>query len=223
LKEPGAARVLNLIFLGPPGAGKGTQAQRLVERFHIPQFSTGDMLRKAVAAGTPLGKQAKELMEAGKLVPDAVVNGIIDEALQQPDAQKGFLLDGFPRTVTQATALDDMLARRGRKIDYVLSLAVPAEILVDRLSGRLTCPKDGATYHLRTNPPRVAGKCDNDGTTLVVRPDDAPDRVRQRLTEYENKTALLSGYYRARGVVRSIDGVGTPEEVERRIVEALGH
>jgi adenylate kinase len=213
--------VLNLIFLGPPGAGKGTQAQRLSKRFGIPQLSTGDILRRAVAEGTALGKKAKGLMDAGQLVPDEIVNGIVDEALMKPEAQRGFLLDGFPRTVAQATALDEMLARRGRKIDYVLSLEVPVEVLVDRLSGRLTCPVDGAVYHLRTNPPKKPGLCDRDGTPLVQRPDDQPDAVRRRLAEYENKTALLKGYYKPHSVLRNIDGVGTPDEVEGRIVSVL--
>jgi adenylate kinase len=213
--------VLNLIFLGPPGAGKGTQAQRLARRFNIPHLSTGDILRRAVAERTSLGKKAKKLMDAGQLVPDEVVNGIVDEALQKPEAQRGFLLDGFPRTVAQATALDEMLARRGRSIDYVIALEVPVEMLVDRLSGRLTCPVDGAVYHLRTNPPKKAGVCDRDGTPLVQRPDDQPDAVRRRLAEYEKKTALLTGYYKARRVVRNVDGVGTPDEVEGRIVSVL--
>jgi adenylate kinase len=213
--------VLNLILLGPPGAGKGTQAQRLARRFGIPQLSTGDVLRRAVAEGSPVGKKAKALMESGQLVPDEVVNEIVDEALARPEAQRGFLLDGFPRTVAQATALDEMLARRGRKIDYVLNLDVPAEVLVDRLSGRLTCPKDASTYHLRSNPPKRAGLCDRDDTPLVQRPDDRPEAVRRRLAEYQNKTALLTGYYKPRGVVRTIEGVGTPEEVEGRIVSAL--
>jgi len=213
--------VLNLIFLGPPGAGKGTQAQRLARRFAIPQLSTGDILRRAVADRTPLGKQAKALMDAGKLVPDEVVNGIVDEALARPEAERGFLLDGFPRTVAQATALDEMLARRGRKIDYVLNLDVPTDVLVDRLSGRLSCPKDGSVYHLRTNPPKRPGLCDRDDTPLVQRPDDKPEAVRRRLAEYENKTALLTDYYKPRGVLRTIEGVGTPDEVEGRIVSAL--
>lgn len=214
--------MLNLIFLGPPGAGKGTQAQRLAKRFGIPQLSTGDILRRAVAEGTPLGKKAKGLMDAGQLVPDEVVNGIVDEALIKPEARRGFLLDGFPRTVAQATALDEMLARRGRKIDDVISLEVPVEVLVDRLSGRLTCPVDGAVYHLRTNPPKKSGVCDRDGTALVQRPDDQPEAVRRRLAEYENKTALLKGYYKPRSVLRNIDGVGIPDEVETRIVSVLG-
>jgi adenylate kinase len=213
--------VLNLIFLGPPGAGKGTQAQRLTKRLGIPQLSTGDILRRAVAEATPLGKKAKALMDAGQLVPDDIVNGIVDEALMAPEAQRGFLLDGYPRTVAQATALDEMLARRQRKIDHVILLDVPVETLVDRLSGRLSCPVDGAVYHLRTNPPKKTGVCDRDGTPLVQRPDDQPDAVRRRLAEYENKTALLTGYYKPRSVLRNIDGVGTPDEVEARIVSAL--
>jgi len=213
--------VLNLIFLGPPGAGKGTQSQRLAQRFAIPQLSTGDILRRAVAEGSPLGKQAKALMDAGKLVPDEVVNAIVDEALARPEARRGFLLDGYPRTVAQATALDEMLARRGRKLDYVVSLDVPVEVLVDRLSGRLTCPKDGSTYHPRTNPPKRPGLCDSDSTPLVQRPDDRPEAVRRRLAEYQNKTALLTDYYKPRGVLRTIEGVGTPEDVEGRIVSAL--
>jgi adenylate kinase len=212
---------MNLIFLGPPGAGKGTQSQRLVQRFGIPQLSTGDILRKAVAEGTPLGKQAKALMDAGKLVPDDVVNGIVDEALASKEAERGFLLDGFPRTVPQATALDEMLQRRGRRIDYVIALEVPTDVLVERLSGRASCPTCGTPYHSLSNPPKVPGICDKDGTPLVTRPDDAPDRVRQRLKEYETKTAQLTGYYNARGVVRTVDGVGPVEEVERRIVAAL--
>jgi adenylate kinase len=213
--------VLNLIFLGPPGAGKGTQAQRLSKRFGIPQLSTGDILRRAVAEGTPLGNKAKALMDAGQLVPDDIVNGIVDEALKKPEAQRGFLLDGFPRTVAQATALDEILARRARKIDYVVSLEVPVEVLVERLSGRLTCPVDGAVYHLRTNPPKKPGVCDRDGASLVQRPDDQPDAVRRRLAEYENKTALLKGYYKPRSVLRNLDGVGTPDEVEGRIASVL--
>jgi adenylate kinase len=213
--------VLNLIFLGPPGAGKGTQAQRLARRFGIPQLSTGDILRRAVAEGTSTGKKAKALMEAGKLVPDEVVNEIVDDALARPEAKRGFLLDGFPRTVAQATALDEMLARRGRKIDYVLNLDVPTEVLVERLSGRLSCPTDGSVYHLRTNPPKRPGLCDRDGTPLVQRPDDQPDAVRRRLAEYENKTALLTDYYKPRGILRNIEGVGSPEEVEGRIAAAL--
>ena len=206
---------MNLIFLGPPGAGKGTQAKRLIDRFKIPQLSTGDILRKAVADGTSLGKQAKALMDAGKLVPDPIVNGIVEECLASNVCAQGFLLDGFPRTVPQAEALDEMLQRRGRKIDHVILLQVPTEVLFERLAGRQTCPKCQTTYG------KDARACANDGEKLIVRPDDQPDRVRQRLVEYETKTAPLIGYYKARGVVRPVNGVGTVDEVEKRIVQAL--
>jgi adenylate kinase len=211
---------VNVILFGPPGAGKGTQAKRLTARFGIPQLSTGDILRKAAADGTPLGKKAKTLMDAGKLVPDEIVNGIIDEALASPQAASGFLFDGFPRTVPQATALDEMLQRRGKRIDHVVLLEVPTEVLVERLSGRATCPVCQTSYG-KDSPPKRPGICDNDGAKLVVRPDDMPDRVRQRMLEYESKTALLTGYYKARGVVRPVNGVGTVDEVEKRIVQAL--
>jgi len=211
---------VNLIFLGPPGAGKGTQAKRLVDRMRIPQLSTGDILRKAVADGTTLGKKAKVLMDAGKLVPDEIVNGIIDEALGSPEVASGFLLDGFPRTVPQAQALDAMLQKRGRKIDNVISLEVPDDELVHRLSGRATCPKCQTTYG-PDSPPKQEGVCDNDGTMLITRPDDQPDRIQQRLKEYWQKTALLTDYYMKRGVVRRIDGMGSVDEVEKRILEAL--
>jgi len=211
---------VNVIFLGPPGAGKGTQAKRLAARFGIPQLSTGDILRKAVAGGTPLGRRAKALMDAGKLVPDEIVNSIIEEALGSPEAAKGFLFDGFPRTVAQATALDEMLRRRGKKIEHVILLEVPTDVLVERLSGRQTCPVDQTSYG-KENPPQRPGLCDKDGAKLVVRPDDMPDRVRQRMLEYLDKTALLTGYYKTRGVVRPVDGVGTVDEVEKRIGQAL--
>ena len=206
---------MNLIFLGPPGAGKGTQAKRLVDRFKIPQLSTGDILRKAVADGTSLGKQAKVLMDAGKLVPDPIVNGIVEECLASDVCTKGFLLDGFPRTVPQAQALDEMLQRRGRKLDHVILLQVPTEVLFERLAGRQTCPTCQTTYG------KDARVCSVDGAKLVIRPDDQPDRVRQRLVEYETKTAPLIGYYKPRGVLRPVDGVGSVDDVEKRIIQAL--
>jgi adenylate kinase len=213
---------VNLIFLGPPGAGKGTQAQRLVQRLGIPQLSTGDILRKAVAQGTELGKQAKSLMESGMLVPDALVNGIVEGARAAPSVANGFLLDGFPRTVPQAEALDAMLKKRGKRVDAVVALEVPTEMLVSRLSGRFTCPKCNSIYHSTTRLPKTDGVCDNDGCALVSRPDDAPERVRQRLVEYEQKTAPLVGHYNRAGSLRRVDGVGSVEEVEQRLLRALG-
>ncbi len=212
---------MNLIFLGPPGAGKGTQATRLIETLRIPQLSTGDILRRAVAEGTELGKKAKALMDAGKLVPDDIVNGIVDEALGLPSVGAGFLLDGFPRTVPQAEALDAMLAKRGKRIDAVIELQVSTDVLVDRLAGRWSCPKCGTPYHEKSSPPKAAGVCDKDGTKLIQRPDDASDRVRQRLVEYSTKTAPLASYYQARGVIRAIDGLGEPDAVQARILAAL--
>ena len=213
---------MNLIFLGPPGAGKGTQAQRLIDRLGIPQLSTGNILRAAVAARTELGQKAKSLMESGKLVPDEVVNGIINDALGAPEQANGFLLDGFPRTVAQAEALAEMLARRGRKIDHVISLEVDKALLLERLSGRETCPKCGATYHSKNQPPKSSGICDRCGSELVCRPDDAPDRVEQRLVEYETKTSPLTGYYEQHGTLRHVDGVGSTDEVAQRILAAIG-
>jgi adenylate kinase len=213
---------VNLVFLGPPGAGKGTQASRLIEKLRIPQLSTGDILRRAVAAGTEMGKKAKVLMDAGKLVPDEIVNSIIDEALDLDSVKGGFLLDGFPRTVPQAEALDGMLGKRGKRLDAVISLEVPTELLVDRLAGRWSCPTCGTPYHEKSSPPRVAGLCDKDGSTLIQRPDDAADRVRQRLVEYANKTAPLTSYYQQRGVIRPIDGQGEPDAIQGRILAALG-
>ncbi len=212
---------MNLIFLGPPGAGKGTQAKRLIERYRITQLSTGDVLRKAVAEGTPLGLKAKPLMASGQLVPDEIVNGIVEAALDTPAYQKSFLLDGFPRTVPQAEALDAALAKRTRKIEHVLLLEVPMDVLVERLSGRQTCPKCQTPYG-KDSPPKKPGVCDKDGEKLIVRPDDQPEAVRRRMVEYETKTALLTGYYKQRGVVRPIDGVGSVDDVEKRILSALG-
>ncbi|HEX4381332.1 MAG TPA: adenylate kinase [Myxococcales bacterium] len=211
---------MNLIFLGPPGAGKGTQAKRLIERYGIPQLSTGDILRKAVADGTALGLQAKALMNAGKLVPDEIVNGIIDEALAGPQAANGFLLDGFPRTVPQAQALDQMLQARGKSLKAVILLEVPKEILLGRLSGRQTCPQCQTSYG-KDSPPKNAGFCDKEGAKLLVRPDDMPEKVAQRLSEYESKTSLLAGYYQQGGLIRAVNGVGTVDEVEQRISDAL--
>lgn len=212
----------NLILLGAPGAGKGTQAQRLAVRFGIPQISTGDMLRAARREGTPLGKKAEEYMNKGQLVPDEVVIGLVEERLQRPDAKPGFILDGFPRTIPQAEALDGVLAKLGRAPLKVIDVQVPEAVLVERLGGRLSCPKDGASYHVKFTPPKVDNVCDVCGTALVTRADDKPEAIAQRLREYHDKTAPLVAYYQKGGVLKSIDGVGELEVVLDRLVRALG-
>ena len=211
---------MRLVLVGPPGAGKGTQAQFIAEHLSVPKISTGDIFRANVSQGTPLGLEAKAFMDRGDLVPDDVTINMVRMRLAEPDAAGGFLLDGFPRTVPQATALDEMLQRRGKKIDHVLQMEVPDAELIHRLSGRQTCPRCQTTYG-PDSPPKKAGICDKDGEKLIVRPDDEPERIQQRLKEYWAKTALLTGYYKARGVVRPIDAMGTVDEVEHRIVGAL--
>jgi len=213
---------MNIIFLGPPGAGKGTQAKILVEKYEIPQISTGDMLREHVKNGTELGLKAKEYMEKGQLVPDEIILGMVKERLSQPDAQKGFILDGFPRTVAQAEALDKMLDEMGKKIEYVLALMVPDEELVTRLTGRRTCKKCGMMYHIKFKPPKEEGKCDACGGELYQRPDDNEETVRNRLKVYHETTAPLIDYYRKKGVLYEIDGAKTIEEITQQIINILG-
>jgi adenylate kinase len=212
---------LNLILLGAPGAGKGTQAQRLASRFSIPQISTGDMLRAARREGTPLGKKAEEFMNAGQLVPDEVVIGLVEERLGKPDAKQGFILDGFPRTIPQADALGAVLKKLGRAALKVVDVNVAEATLVERLGGRLSCPKCGASYHVRFTPPKNDNVCDNDGTALITRADDRPEAIAQRLKEYQAKTAPLVDYYKKANLLKTVDGVGELEVVLGRIVRAL--
>ncbi len=197
---------MNLLFMGPPGAGKGTQAEWIVNEFGIPHISTGDMFRAAMSQGTPLGLKAKEYMDQGLLVPDDVTNGIVRERLQQPDCRKGFLLDGFPRTIPQAEALDDILSALHMPIDFVINLQVDRSLLLARLTGRRVCRTCGATYHVLFNPPKVEGICDRDGGELYQRADDSEAKVGTRLDEYMNKTAPLLHYYEEKGVLRHING-----------------
>ncbi|HEY3353302.1 MAG TPA: adenylate kinase [Polyangia bacterium] len=211
----------NWILLGAPGAGKGTQAQRLIDTYRLPQISTGDMLREAKRAGTALGKQAAGYMDRGALVPDELVIGLIAERLDQPDAQQGFILDGFPRTVPQAEALGQVLAERGRQLTRVVAIEVPEAVLVPRLTGRRSCPKCGAPYHVMFKPPVKEGLCDVDGTALVQRADDTEVTVRARLETYRNQTAPLIAYYRAKGLLREVDGQGELGAVFQRVQEAL--
>ncbi|RKX58996.1 MAG: adenylate kinase [Thermodesulfobacteriota bacterium] len=212
---------MNIIFLGPPGAGKGTQAKVLVEKYVIPQISTGDMLREHVAKGTELGLKAKEYMEKGQLVPDEIILGMVKERLSQDDAQKGFILDGFPRTVAQAEALDKILDEMGRKIEYVLALIVPDEELVTRLTGRRTCKNCGMMYHIKFKPPKVEGKCDACGGELYQRPDDNEETVRNRLKVYHEQTAPLIEYYRKKGVLFEVDGNKSIEEITQQLINIL--
>jgi adenylate kinase len=212
---------MNIILLGPPGAGKGTQAKMLIDEYEIPQISTGDILRAAVKEGTPLGKEAKSYMDKGELVPDSVVIGIVEERIQEPDCKKGYMLDGFPRTVPQAEALDEMLSKLGAQIDHVVSIEVANEELVKRLTGRRTCRECGAGYHVMFDPPKVEGICDKCGGELYQRDDDNEETVSSRLNVYESQTLPLIDYYKAKEKIRPIDGVGDIKEIFERITGVL--
>jgi adenylate kinase len=210
-----------VVFLGAPGAGKGTQARALAAEWGVPQVATGDMLREAVAAQTPLGLEAKRHMDAGALVPDDVVIGLVEERLGRSDAAAGFVLDGFPRTAPQAEALDAMLRRRGQSLDRVVFLDVGREELLRRLTGRRVCGKCGTAYHLVSAPPKTAGRCDNCGSELTQRSDDTRQAVATRLDVYEKQTAPLLAYYRDRGLLATVPGEGTPDEVAAAIRKAV--
>lgn len=212
---------MNLILFGPPGAGKGTQAQFLVAKYGVPQVSTGDMLRAAVKSGTTLGIKAKAIMQQGGLVSDEIVMGIVEDRLAQADCSEGFVLDGFPRTLLQAEMLEAQLSRLGRPVQHVLSLEVDPEEIVARLSGRRTCPSCGKGYHIHYDPPQTNGRCDQCGADLVQREDDAESTVRNRLSVYEQQTYPLKDFYQARGLLRSISGVGAISDVQRRILSAI--
>jgi adenylate kinase len=213
---------MNLILLGPPGAGKGTQAKRLDETRGLVQLSTGDMLRALVASGSPLGIEAKRVMEAGQLMPDAVIIEMIAQRIDRPDCRKGFVLDGFPRTRGQAEALDAMLAGRGTRLDHVIELAVDEAALVERIAGRFACAKCGAGYHDRFKRPRVDGVCDVCGSTQFSRrKDDNAETVTARLAAYRELTAPILPYYRERGLLRRVDGMADPDEVTRQIESTL--
>jgi adenylate kinase len=211
-----------LILLGPPGAGKGTQAKLLAARYGIPHVSTGDMFRDHIARGDVLGKKVQALMAGGNLVPDEVTNAMVKERLGRPDVAPGCILDGYPRTVPQAEYLDRLLASMGRGVNRVISYVVAEDAVVERIGGRRSCPRCGTVYHLTQNPPREAGRCDRDGAALVQRPDDAPENVRVRLAEYHAKTEPLVRYYREKGVLAEIDGLGAPEAVLAATARLLG-
>jgi adenylate kinase len=211
---------MRVVLLGPPGAGKGTQARRLATRWSVPQVATGDMLREAVTRGTPLGLEARRYMDAGELVPDAVIIGLVRERLAQPDGRKGFVLDGFPRTVAQAEALDQLLEAEGTPLDRVVLFQVVDDELVARLSGRRVCRNCGRNYHVTLSPPRVAGRCDACGGELYQRTDDEEATVRRRLAVYARDTRPLVDYYRRRDLLTTISGIGTMDAVHADLVRA---
>jgi adenylate kinase len=213
---------VRLVLLGPPGAGKGTQARLLETRYNIPQVASGDLLRAAVRARTALGIEAKRFMDRGALAPDELVHKVIEERLAQPDAKEGFILDGYPRTVAQAETLEKALSARTQKITSVMAIIVPDEEIIKRISGRRTCRNCGAMYHVIFDPPRNVNTCNDCNGELYQREDDAEDTVRMRLEVYAAATQPLLEFYQRRGMLARIDGIGRLEDVQRRIVDALG-
>lgn len=213
---------MRLVLLGAPGAGKGTQAKKLVEKYGIPQISTGDLLRAAVAAGTPLGKEAKSYMDKGELVPDSVVLGMVEERLKQDDCKKGYILDGFPRNTAQAEALDKMLASLNMPLTAALSVDVPFDDLMKRLTGRRTCKACGQMYNVYFNPPKKEGVCDKCGGELFQRDDDKEETIRKRLEVYNAQTAPLIDYYRKMGILKSVAGTGSIDDIFKKVCDVLG-
>jgi adenylate kinase len=212
---------LNLVLLGPPGSGKGTQGERLQEELQLPYYATGDILRAAVREGTELGRSAKDYMDRGDLVPDEVIVGMIGERIDSAEAADGFILDGFPRTAPQAEALAAKLAELGRELTSVLLIDVSDEEVVRRLGGRRTCVENGHVFHVEFNPPRQEGVCDVDGSELIVRDDDKPEVIRHRLEQYHSKTAPLIEHYDSQSLLRQIDGSASPDEVGDEIRRTL--
>jgi adenylate kinase len=212
---------MRLVFLGAPGAGKGTQAKRLVDQLKIPQVSTGDMLRKAVSDGTSLGKEAKSYMDKGELVPDSVVIGLIKERLQEADTENGFILDGFPRNVSQAKELDSLLGDLGKPLDVALVLDVPIDDLMKRLTGRRTCKSCGQMYNVYFSPPKVEGKCDVCGGDLYQRADDNEETIKKRLDVYQSSTEPLIDYYKNKGILKIVQGTGDINAIYRKILVQL--
>lgn len=213
---------MRLVLLGAPGAGKGTQAKMLVEKYAIPQISTGDLLRAAVAAGTPLGKEAKSYMDKGELVPDSVVLGMVEERLKQDDCKKGYILDGFPRNTKQAEALDNMLSSLNMSLTAALSIDVPFEDLMKRLTGRRTCKACGQMYNVYFNAPKKESVCDKCGGELFQRDDDKEETIKKRLEVYNAQTAPLIDYYGKKGILKSVEGTGSIDDIFKKVCDALG-
>ncbi|HIV25555.1 MAG TPA: adenylate kinase [Candidatus Scatomonas pullistercoris] len=213
---------MKIIMLGAPGAGKGTQAKKIAEKYGIPHISTGDIFRANIKEGTELGKKAKSYMDQGLLVPDELTCDLVVDRISQPDAAKGYVLDGFPRTIPQAEALTDALNKRGETIDYAINVEVPDSNIINRMSGRRACLSCGATYHLTYNPPKTEGICDNCQGELVLRDDDKPETVKKRLDVYHAQTQPLIDYYQAAGALREVDGTQDIDVVFQDIVKILG-
>ena len=212
---------MNLMVFGAPGAGKGTQAKFLVQKYNIPQISTGDMLRAAIVQKTDMGLEANRYMDAGELVPDETIIGIIKDRLEEDDCKNGFILDGFPRTITQAKALDDLMKSSGKKLDFVLSFDVPDELIIQRIAGRRVCPKCGASYHIEFNPPKTEDICDTCGSKLIIRKDDNADTVKNRLSNYHSQTSPLIDFYKDMGIFVQIDGSQELSKVTKDMFDSL--
>ncbi len=212
---------MNLVILGPPGAGKGTQAKEIVDRYNIPHISTGDILREHIAEGTELGKKAKGYMDQGTLVPDALVVSLVQERITRDDTKEGFLLDGFPRNVAQAVALDAELDKLGIKLSKVININVDPNVLIERATSRRVCPECGATYNIKAKPPKVEGKCDHDGSDLIIRSDDTEETVSVRIQVYTDQTSPLINYYKAQGTLFDVDGSQSIDEVTKDIFDGI--
>ncbi len=212
---------MKIVMLGAPGAGKGTQADKIAEKYGLPHISTGDIFRKNIKEGTELGKEAKSYMDAGKLVPDELTVRLLLDRVKNDDCAKGYILDGYPRTIPQAEALDSELAKLGEKIDYAINVEVPDENIITRMSGRRACLKCGATYHLKYVPPKKDGICDECGAELVIRDDDKPETVKNRLSVYHEQTQPLIDYYKGKGILKSVDGTVPMDQVFEEIVKIL--
>ena len=213
---------MRIVLLGAPGAGKGTQANKLIDKYGLPQISTGDLLRAAVSAGSPLGKEAKSYMDKGELVPDSVVLGMVEERLNQDDCKKGYILDGFPRNTAQAEALDKMLASLDMSLDAALSVDVPFEDLMKRLTGRRTCKSCGQMYNIHFKPPQKEGACDKCSGELFERDDDKEETIKKRLDVYNAQTAPLIDYYQGKGILKSVSGTGSIDDIFAKVCETLG-